>query len=58
MGVAWKGSPGLARIMVRGGDSVLTSGQREGVEKLLLVRLGGSRGAGRGHTSELCYVHS
>lgn len=48
MGVAWKGSPGLAGIMDRGGDSVLTSGQREGVEKLLLVRLRGEQGGRQG----------
>lgn len=44
IGVVWKGSPGIAGIMDRGGDSVLTSGGREGVEKPL-VRWGG---AGRG----------
>ena len=49
MGVACKGSPGLAGIMDRGGDSVLTLGHREGIEKLLLV---GGWGEGKGHTPE------
>lgn len=58
MGVAWKGISGLAGFVVRGGDLVLTSGQREGAEKPLLERWGTRGMGGRGHTSEPSYVHS